>query len=190
MMPQGDGSNGSLPDLSSFPASPPIYIDPRHSLPRPAEVVLSVAMWGSAAALWLLTGVLGALLRSTTALYLRSSTTKLVVDPDGTVRYVTVVHEAPAGLVITVVLVIAALWAVLIVLLRNGTNWVRIQLTILGALGSVELLADIVRVLGGAQARNAGADVQVALSVLVLIAVLIAIVAMYRRNANWYFRRT
>jgi hypothetical protein len=82
------------------------------------------------------------------------------------------------------------LWAVLIVLLRKGGNGARITLTIIGGLGCVELLAEIVRVLGTGQAQNAGTDVQPALSVFVLIAVIIAIVEMYRRKSNWYFRRT
>jgi hypothetical protein len=187
-VPQGDGQ---LPGLPSFPAAPPVYLDPRQTLPRPVEVSRSVLMWGLAAVSWLLANVLGTSLHSAIAVSFRSTTTRSVQDPDtGIVRSTTEAHQTGSGFVIEALVVIVVLWAVLIVLLQNGVNWARVTLTILGVLGSVELLADIVAVLGGGRAQNAGTDVQTALSVLVLLAVTVAMVAMYRRNANWYFRRS
>lgn len=75
----------------------------------------------------------------------------------------------------------------LIGFMRLGGNWARVLLTVFGGLGLLTDVVDIADSLGTSP-QNAGGIIQGVLSLAVFGLVVMALIMMYRRQANQYFQ--
>jgi hypothetical protein len=177
--------------MEEFPTAPPVTGEMLSVVARPLTVDRSVRLWWFAAGCWLVDQVLGALLHSQIAVSFYTTTSSTVSQDPTTGDTITQTHTTPASAPVAIIasLVIAALWAGLILLLRRGANWARITLTVLAVIGELGLLVQVVNAFGGAAAANTGTIVQTVLGLVLLGLVLGALITMYRSDARPYFRR-
>lgn len=156
----------------------------------PMPVRHSVILWSASAALWLTGAVLGAVLNSPFAPrgYF-SYTTSSAPDPKtGVIYSQTHVGPMPVHLLVIFSVLLAVVWAGLILLLSRGRNWARVILTVLAVFGEWSLVVQLISAFGSPAA--AAVKLLGGLpSMAALVLVVPSIVLMYRPAAASYFRR-
>ena len=179
----GDG------DDLGFPVAPQVSAESAGRVARPSIVDQAVKTWFIGAGCWLLSAVLGQLLGSPAAMLFYFNSTNVVgQDPQtGATISETQTTVAPTPVVLIIVAIVAVLWGGLIYALRQGGNWARILLTILGILGELSLLFQIISALTGSP--NGGAITQGLFGLAAFGFVLAALIIMYQPSASAYFRR-
>lgn len=179
----------SYPSQSGFPGFPNQPELPAADGPdRPRTIDLAVLFSLTAVAAEFVANVAGQVLHSGAALTYTYTSGQTQFDGGQSVTYAqTNTGPMPLGAALIGFVITAGLWVLLIGLLRNGANWARVLLTIFGVLGVLAELADIVGALGTSP-QNAGGIIQGGLGLAVVFLVVLALVLMYRRPANDFFR--
>ncbi|HKN51655.1 MAG TPA: hypothetical protein VJX66_04095 [Amycolatopsis sp.] len=161
---------------ASYPAAPG-----RPS--RPATVSSAAMLWWAATATWLLGAVLGLLLGGRTAAQLNlNGNSTGGVDP-ATLKSVAIV------IAIVVLVVLAGLWALLVLGMRNGAAWARILLTIVGVLGLLSTLFAAVQSFIGSGDTQVGDIVQGVFDLATFVLALFGMIRMFSKEAGPYFSR-
>lgn len=129
-------------------------------LPRPKQLDTAVLLWMSVAALGFIANIIE------------------IADS----------LESAGGFVLGLIFEIA--YVALVLVMRNGQNWARIVLTVLGGLG---LLGDLLGILGAGIVASIGfagiGAFVLILSLVEMVLIITAIVFSYHRDANTYFRQ-
>jgi hypothetical protein len=144
----------------------------------------AATLWWAATGTWLLGAVLGLLLggRTAASLNLNRSNLPAGVDP-GTIKSVALV------VAIVVLVVLAGLWALLVLGMRSGANWARILLAVLGALGMISTLFAAITSFVGSGDTQAGDIVQGVLDLATFVLALLGMLRMFSKEAAPYFNR-
>lgn len=168
-----------------FAGMPQMPVTPTQGRPgRPVELVRSILIWSGAILAWLLGAVLGIVLHSSGVTEFTFTTSYTQVNGSQSITQSQTTVEPGISIVIYVVL--AVLWAVLLLLMWLGQNWARIVQTVLAGLGLISLLASI---LGAFSGSGLGDTVQGTLHLIAIFLVIGGIVTIWRRPLNPYFRR-
>jgi hypothetical protein len=149
----------------------------------------AVKAWLIGAGCWFLSAVLGQLLGSPAATFFYFSSTNTVGQDPQTGATITETRTTAASTPVTLIIVaiITLLWVGLSYALRQGGNWSRIMLTILGILGEPTLLVQVIGALTGSP--SGGGLAQGLFGLAAFGFVLAGLIMMYRRGAGVYFRR-
>jgi hypothetical protein len=156
----------------------------------PVKVELAARLSWAAAACWLVSSALTRLLGGSGLLRFTYSSSRTVTSSENPSITHSETHTQPMPFFVALLalLVVAALWVLLVSLMRGGVNWARIVLTVLGVLGSMGSLVGELTVLATPE-LGAADVVGAAGQAVVLVLVVAALIAMHHRSASAYFRR-
>ncbi|MDV6011282.1 hypothetical protein [Haloechinothrix sp. LS1_15] len=162
------------PDLPPAPqANPGEY----QALPRPKSVDTAFTAW--------LVGVALVVVQTLLTPLVSEDLMDELGAPEGFAMEGAAGAGETAGLILT--LVLAAIFAVFAYLMRGGANWARIVLTVLGGLGLLFGLFGLITLQVYFAIGFLGSLIGV-MSLAQLAVTIVAIVFMYRTDANDYFR--
>lgn len=198
-VPPNQTDQPSWSNLPGYPVQTGFPGDPNAPLPnqselaganvdRPRSIDLAVLSSLVAVGCWFVANVAGQALHSGGALTLTYTASQTQYHGGQAVSYTqTDVGPAPFGFALAAYVFIGGFWVLLIGFMRLGANWARVLLTVFGGLGLLGDPVDISRSLGTSP-QNAGGIIQGVLSLAVFALVVMALVMMYRRQANQYFQ--
>jgi len=169
-----------------LPAAPP-YAQPVRP-ERPATVRLAAFAWWGAVACWFLGSLLSQLLGGHVAGTVRFTSSRSVRLPDGTVLTQSTNSLLPTPVAVVAFLVLGGLWALLVYGVYRGVNWTRILLAVLGALGTLNVLVQLLSALT-TEEQNTGDILQVVFFLAVVVLSITGFVRMFRADASPYFVR-
>ncbi|MEV4150268.1 hypothetical protein AB0J40_41890 [Amycolatopsis sp. NPDC049691] len=169
-----------------FPAAPP-YAQPVRP-ERPATVRLAAFAWWGAVACWFLGSLLSQLLGGHVAGTVRFTSSRSVRLPDGTVLTQSTNSLLPTPVAVVAFLVLGGLWALLVYGVYRGVNWTRILLAVLGALGTLNVLVQLLSALT-TEEQNTGDILQVVFFLAVVVLSITGFVRMFRADASPFFVR-
>ncbi|MBP2476012.1 hypothetical protein JOF53_004884 [Crossiella equi] len=165
------------------------------ALVRPKQVELSFWLWVAGAAISVVTSVLGYL----ASLEVAERVKDLVVGdaPPQVSSFVGTFTSTFALVVMILSLILAGMYLLFAVFLRNGRNWARITLAVLGGLAAIMIFPRVFSLLAinnytvnEIAIEPTGMDVVVAvLGVLPPVLAIVAIVFMFQSAANRYFQQ-
>jgi hypothetical protein len=174
-----DSTGGGYTGMPQMPATP------TQGRPgRPAGLVRSILIWSGAILAWLLGNILGIVLHSSgvTEFTITTSVTQVTDSQSVTQSQATV----EPGISVAIYVVLAVLWAVLVLLMWLGQNWARIVQTVFAGIGLISLFTAI---FGAFRGTGLGDTVQGTLHLIALFLVIAGIVTIWRKPLNPYFRR-
>lgn len=170
-----------------FPAAPPhAYQAVRPE--RPATVRQAAFAWWAAVGCWFLGSLLSQLLGGHVAGSIRFTSSRSVRLPDGTVLTQSSQSLLPTPVAVVAFLVLGGLWALLVYGMYRGANWARIVLAVLGALGIINVLIQLLSALT-TEEQNTGDILQVVFFLAVVALSITGFVRMFRADASPYFVR-
>jgi hypothetical protein len=166
-----------FPPAPPPPAAPPVSESEYRQVERPKAVDTAFTLWFVAAGVGLLSNILGLATAQDVAneVSRRIGTT---VDSSQTATGV--------GTTITSI-VLLALWVAIVFQMRKGANWARILLTVLGVLSVLAGLFGLL-LIGVLFSIGILGVLQALLGIAQLVTVIAAIVFMYKRESNAYFK--
>lgn len=188
MEPLGGGDSRDFPNYPGMAAIPQNTIDhPR----RPAEVRVSLWCWWTAAALWLVGALVGMWLGSRLTPSVTYGTSFSSNYDSRTGQTVTTTEALRTGstFALTIILLVAVVWVVLLLVLGAGRQWARVALTVFAVAGGVAAISEVAVVLTGAPGQSAGTVLGTATSSCAVLLTAAAVVSMYRHGAQWFFSR-
>ncbi|MGH3949965.1 MAG: hypothetical protein ACRDSE_12690 [Pseudonocardiaceae bacterium] len=171
----------STPQNYPYPGQPQVPA-------RPKSLDTSFLLWLVSAAL----GIVGTLLAFATAGDLAEEQTRGQLEdaglPSDSLEGVDGAVATGVGIGVFIGLAIFIAWIAIVFQMRNGKNWARIVLAVLGGLG---ILGGLIGLFGIAALFSVGflGVLQGLLNLAQLVVVIAAIVFMFKPDANQYFRR-
>jgi hypothetical protein len=155
---------------------------------RPATVRNATRAWWAATVCWFLGSVLSQALDGHVSSSFQFTTSRSVQNGDGSVLTQTTASPLPLAVSIVAFLIFAGLWALLVYGMYRGANWARIVLAVVGVLGILNLVLQVIAALT-AEGLNAG-DLLHGLFFLAALGLSIAgYVLMFRADSSPYFTR-
>jgi hypothetical protein len=174
--PQGQQPYGQQPP--SYPSAPPPNEAEMRRPDKPEAVDRAFMLWLVAAGIGLISQILSFANMSaiTAKLNEQLSTSGVKVSSSGT---------GAGGAVFGIVVIV--IWVAVVFAMRNGANWARIVLTVLGILSA---LGSLVSLIGAGLVFSTGflGVLQILLGLISAVVIIVAIVFMFRKESSEYFR--
>jgi hypothetical protein len=167
-----------------YPAAPPPSADELRQPDRPRSVELAFRAWLVVFGVGLIGDIIGLVM----AKQILQQTLKVLADNGVQTGNVSQTSPSYGSTIFQIVLLVA--YVALAFAMRNGANWARIVLTIIGVLGVVVSVLATLLIASILVAVGIGGILQLLLTIISLAAVLTAIVFMYRAESTAYFKRT
>ncbi|WP_447004622.1 hypothetical protein ACRAKI_34365 [Saccharothrix isguenensis] len=162
--PQQGGGQPQQPGYP--PAAPPLNESELRAPQRPKSVDTAFMLWLVAAGIGILSNLISFLIA-------------------GDIERQTGVESSSGTTIVS--LIFALLWIVVVMQMRKGANWARILLTVLGGLSIIGNLLSLA-VIGILLSLGAFGVISALFVLVSLVAVIGAIVFMYKSDSNYYFK--
>jgi hypothetical protein len=175
---------GYAPPQGGYGGMPPMNPQQMQQAPAPEEINQSYRLWLVAIGLAVI-GLIIAVIHVATFTVPASGSE----FPDSSTVRAIGVGTAVVSLIVS--LILYGVWYLFVHKMRDGRQWARITLLVIGILAFIRFLASLAArgALGAAGMGVGGGDIgSIIVGVLEWIAVIVAVIMMFRPNSNAYFR--